>query len=171
MPPPIIISVAFSSRFSRISILSETFAPPIMATNGFSAWCKYFFRTLYFRFHQQAKHFFIAGKEFCNHRGGSMCPVCGTKCIIHIYISQCRQFFCKSFIAFFFFFIKTKIFQQQILLRVSACLAVIFACSPIQSLAKKTVTPPSSSDKCFTRCFSEYLSVGPSFGRRDATSG
>ena len=42
-----------------------------------------------------------------------MCPVSGTKSIIHIYITKLGKFFCKCFIAFFFFFIKTKIFQQQ----------------------------------------------------------
>ena len=33
------MSVALSSKFSIINILSETFAPPMMATKGFSLLC------------------------------------------------------------------------------------------------------------------------------------
>ena len=36
------ISVALFNKFSIIRILSETFAPPIIAVNGFSAVCKTF---------------------------------------------------------------------------------------------------------------------------------
>ena len=39
------------------------------------------------------------------------------------------------------------------------------ASAPIQSFANFTFTPPNNSDKCFTICFKEYFSVGPSLGR------
>ena len=39
IPPPIIISVARFNKFSIIKILSETFAPPIIAVKGFCAAC------------------------------------------------------------------------------------------------------------------------------------
>ena len=42
IPPPIIISVARSNKFSMIKILSLPFAPPIMATKGGAAWCNTF---------------------------------------------------------------------------------------------------------------------------------
>ena len=42
IPPPIIISVARSNKFSIIKILSDTLAPPIIAVKGFSEPCKTF---------------------------------------------------------------------------------------------------------------------------------
>ena len=38
IPPPIIIEFTVSNNFSINKILSETFAPPIIAVNGRSAW-------------------------------------------------------------------------------------------------------------------------------------
>src|ERR1700712_3308392 len=42
-----------------------------------------------------------------------MRPVCCSKSIIDIYISQYRQLFCEILIPLFFFFMKTEIFQEQ----------------------------------------------------------
>ena len=42
IPPPMIISVARSNKFSMIKILSDTFAPPMMAVKGFCASCNTF---------------------------------------------------------------------------------------------------------------------------------
>jgi hypothetical protein len=39
--------------------------------------------------------------------------VCGTECIVYIHIAQFAELFCKRLIAFFFFFVKTQVFEQQ----------------------------------------------------------
>jgi hypothetical protein len=169
MPPPMMISVARSSRFSMMRILSETLAPPMMAVKGFCDWCRTFSALADFAFHQQAEHPFVPGEKLGDDGRGSMGAVGGAEGVVDIDVAELGELFGEGLIAFFLFFIEAEVFQQQHLAGFELAAAVV-AASPIQSLAKSTVVfdspgPLSSSCRWGTRCLREYLSVGPSLGR------
>src|SRR2546430_1457547 len=50
-----------------------------------------------------------------------MSPVRRAECIVHIHVAVTAQFFCKSLISFFFFFIKTEVFEKKDLSRFECC--------------------------------------------------
>ena len=120
MPPPIIISVAFSSRFSRISILSETFAPPIMATKGFSASCNTFSALFTSASISRPNIFLSSGKNFAI-TAVEACARCAVPKASFTYTSPSAPVFLQILHHLFLLPYKNEDFPAAILLPASAC--------------------------------------------------
>jgi hypothetical protein len=85
----------------------------MMAVNGFFGAVQYFLGTLHFAFHQQTEHFFCRRGRFSDHGCGSMRAMGCTKASFTYTSPQFGELLGKTFIAFFFFLIKTQVLEQQ----------------------------------------------------------
>src|SRR5213080_847305 len=107
--PPMRIVSAFSINALRTPILSDTFAPPRMTTNGL--FLKTFFQMFQLFLHQETHRGFR--HEFCDAYSGGVCPVRGAKRVVHIKIAQFRERLRKFRIVGFLPWLEPKILKQR----------------------------------------------------------
>ena len=111
MAPPMSRRSTTLPRFWMTSILSETLAPPRMATQGRARIGGGHAEVLQFLLHQQAGGGLL--DELDHALGGSVGAVRGAERVVDVDVAEGGQFLGEGGIVLFFFGVEAQIFEQQ----------------------------------------------------------
>ena len=114
MPPPISSASAMSIRWSSTAILSETFAPPEMATNGRFGCSSAAPRKFELLLHQEARD---GGQVVRDALGAGVGAVRGAKGVVDVDIAERGKLLREGGIVRLFLRMEAQVFEQQHLAR------------------------------------------------------
>ncbi len=131
------------SRFSITSSLSDTFAPPRIATNGRSGLLEHAAEMLELGGHQQARRGFLHVPDDAFRR--RVRPMRRSERVVDVDVREIGELLREGGVVLFFLRVEAQILEQHDAMRRAASPIAFVAASPTQSSAKTIAVPEQLS--------------------------